>query len=56
MAAIEEGRICVVTRGRRAGQRVTITKIFRQGFVQARDDKGKERKYSIQHLEALGKK
>ncbi|HLC68273.1 MAG TPA: hypothetical protein VJH24_00405 [Candidatus Bilamarchaeaceae archaeon] len=36
MTAIEEGKVCVVTAGRRAGQKVEITKLLPHGFVQAR--------------------
>ena len=50
MAAIEEGRVCLLTHGRRAGQEVKISKIVDDNFVMVNDGK-KERKVSMQHLE-----
>jgi ribosomal protein L14E/L6E/L27E len=50
MPAIEEGRKCVVTVGRRKGEEVTITKILDKNFVMVKGAK-KERKVSISHLD-----
>jgi ribosomal protein L14E/L6E/L27E len=55
MAAIENGRECVVTAGRRTGAKVTISKIVGE-FAVVKDEKGKERKFLIKHLEPSGKK
>jgi ribosomal protein L14E/L6E/L27E len=53
MAAIEVGKKYVKTRGRKAGKVVTITKIVDQNFVMAKDEKGKEKRANILHLEPL---
>ncbi len=53
MAAIEVGKKYVKTRGRKAGTVVTITKVVDQNFVMAKDDKGKEKRSNITHLEPL---
>lgn len=50
MAAIEEGRTCIMKSGRRAGEEVTITKIIDDNFVMVKDKK-KERKVSVKHIE-----
>ncbi len=52
MAAIEEGRACIVKAGRRAGEKVTITKVLDKNFVMVKSEK-KERKVSIAHLEPV---
>ena len=61
MAAIESGRVCIVTSGRRAGKQVVITKVLQQAFVRAKftnvaPEKAKERKYSSAHLEPVNQK
>ena len=50
MPAIEEGRVCVMTAGRRKGEEVTVTKVLDDTFVMVKGEK-KERKVSIAHLE-----
>lgn len=54
MAAIEKGRVCVLKAGRRAEERVVITKV-EKGHVMVKDKKGKERKVSVKHLEPTEK-
>ncbi len=56
MAAIEKGRVCIITAGRRSGEKVVITKDIGTGFVMVQDKKGKERKVSIKHLDPTEKK
>lgn len=50
MPAIEEGRTCVMTAGRRKGEEVTITKVIDKNFVMVKGKK-KERKVSVSHIE-----
>ena len=50
MASIEEGRKCVITKGRRAGEEVTVSKLLDGNMVMIKGKK-KERKISIKHLE-----
>ncbi len=53
MSAIEVGRKCVKTRGRKAGESVTIVKVLDSNFVEVRDAKGKVKRCNVQHLEPL---
>jgi len=53
MSAIEVGRKCVKTRGRKAGETVTIVKVLDSNFVEARDSKGKVKRCNARHLEPL---
>ncbi|MCX6767467.1 MAG: 50S ribosomal protein L14e [Candidatus Micrarchaeota archaeon] len=53
MPAIEVGKKYVKTKGRKAGTVVTITKIVDSNFVTVRDEKGKEKRCNITHLEPL---
>jgi len=55
MAAIEVGRNCILTAGRRAGEEVVVTKMIDDNFVMVKTKKGKERKSSIRHLESAKK-
>lgn len=50
MTMMREGAVCVLTKGRRAGQTVTITKVVGEQFVVVKDGKGRERKSSVKHL------
>ena len=50
MPAIEEGRKCLLTTGRRKREEVTITKILDNNFVMVKGPK-KERKVAISHLD-----
>lgn len=56
MSFIHEGSHCILTKGRRAGKEVTITKVVGDSFVVVRDEKGKERKCSVMHLAPAGHK
>ena len=51
MSAFGVGHICIVMAGRRKGSEVKIEKVIEPCFVLAKDSKGKERKYSMKHLE-----
>ena len=55
MAAIEKGRVCIITTGRRSGEKVVISAI-EKGYAMVKDKKGKERKVSVKHLEPTEKK
>ncbi len=55
MPAIEPGRICVLTIGRRKGE-VTVTKLVGDVFALVKDAKGIERKVNIRHLQPVEKK
>jgi large subunit ribosomal protein L14e len=50
MPAIEVGRKCLLTAGRRRGEEVTITKVIDNNFVMVKGAK-KERKVSVSHLD-----
>jgi large subunit ribosomal protein L14e len=53
MPAIQAGRKCIKTRGRKAGQVVTVTKLLEGGFVEVQDEKGKTKRCNLSHLEPL---
>ncbi|MGC8851162.1 MAG: KOW motif-containing protein [Candidatus Micrarchaeia archaeon] len=53
MPAIEPGKKCLKTRGRKAGQEVTVVKVIDANFVEVKDAKGKTKRCNIQHLEPL---
>lgn len=53
MSAIEPGRSCILTNGRRAGTQVKITKVLDANFVEVQLPNGKTRKCNVQHLEPL---
>ena len=53
MSAIEVGRKCVKTRGRKTGETVTVVKLIDANFVDVRDSKGKVKRCNILHLEPL---
>jgi ribosomal protein L14E/L6E/L27E len=55
MAAIEKGRICKLTSGRRAGEEVVITKVVTENFALVKTRDGKERKAAIRMLEPTSK-
>ena len=53
MAAIETGRKCMKTAGRKAGEEVTVTKTIDANFVEVRDAKGKVKRCNVSHLEPI---
>mgnify|MGYP001616880986 CR=1 FL=1 len=53
MSAIEVGRKCVKTRGRKTGETVTVVKVLDANFVEVRDSKGKVKRCNVLHLEPL---
>lgn len=52
MAAIEEGEKCIISKGRKAGEEVVVSKLLENNFVLVKGEK-KERKVSINHLEPV---
>ncbi|NYZ74764.1 50S ribosomal protein L14e [Candidatus Micrarchaeota archaeon] len=53
MPAIEAGKKCLKTRGRQAGQEVTVVKVIDANFVEVKDAKGKVKRCNVLHLEPL---
>jgi len=53
---IEIGHTYIVKAGRRKNEEVSVTKIIDGNFVFAKTKKGKERKFSMLHLEPMPKK
>lgn len=53
MAAIQVGRTCIKTRGRKTGETVTVTKVIDANFVEVKDAKGKVKRCNMAHLEPL---
>ena len=51
MAAIKEGRVCVILKGKFAGSEVKITKILDNNFVEVAFKSGKTKKMNVLHLE-----
>lgn len=52
MSAIKVGRVCIKTRGRDAGEKVVITKVIDENFVEIKSEsRKKERRCAIRHLE-----
>jgi len=56
MPAIENGRICILTAGRRKGEEVMVTKMVTDSFVLVVNKKGKERKCAVAHLQPTERK
>jgi large subunit ribosomal protein L14e len=56
MAAIEKGSICIKTRGRNAGKKVTVTAIEKDGFVIIEAEKMKKKRCNPKHLFPTGEK
>lgn len=52
-SVIQVGKKAVRTKGRKAGEEVTVTKIIDANFVMVKDKKGKEKRCNIAHLEFL---
>ncbi|MDP3742173.1 MAG: 50S ribosomal protein L14e [Candidatus Micrarchaeota archaeon] len=53
MSSIQVGRKCIKTKGRKAGQTVTITKLIDRNLVEITDSKGKAKKCNVMHLEPI---
>ncbi len=51
MAAIQVGRKCVKTKGRKAGETMEIVKVIDKNFVEVKDEKGKVKRCNMLHLE-----
>ncbi len=56
MPAIEVGSVCVKIRGRKAGKRVTVVGIEKDGFVLVEGEKMKKKKCNPRHLFPTGEK
>lgn len=50
MAAIPPGRICIKTRGKNAGKEVVVKRVEKP-FVIVENEKGKEQRVSLKHIE-----
>jgi len=55
MAVIEKGRVCIMTKGRRSGEEVVVTKVVTENFALIKTKDGKERKAAIRMLEPTSK-
>ncbi len=53
MGAIEAGKKCIKTRGRKAGQTVTVVRLVDRNFAEVKDAKGKVKRCNVQHLEPV---
>ena len=53
MPAIEAGRECVKTAGRKAGEKVTVVKLLDKNYAEVKDAKGKVKKCNLMHLEPV---
>ncbi|MBI2444921.1 50S ribosomal protein L14e [Candidatus Micrarchaeota archaeon] len=53
MAAIDVGRKCILLRGRKAGETVTVSKLIDKHFVEVTDAKGKQKRVNMAHIEPL---
>lgn len=51
--AFKVGKKAVKTKGRKAGQEVTVTKVIDKNFVEVKDAKGKTKRCNVMHLELL---
>lgn len=52
MSAIQVGRVCVKLTGRDAGEKIVITKVIDEQYVEVKSPKRKNpRKCAIRHLE-----
>jgi ribosomal protein L14E/L6E/L27E len=47
---IQAGKHYILSKGRRAGQKVTISKVVDERYVVVKTEKGTERKCSVNHL------
>ncbi len=52
-SVVQVGKKAVRTKGRKAGEEVTVTKIVDKNFVMVKDKKGKEKRCNITHLEFI---
>lgn len=55
MSLIQEGRVCVITKGADAGKEVVIKQVVDKNFVIITGEKVKERKSNVKHLEPINK-
>ena len=53
MAAVGEGKVCILKFGKNSGEEVTITKVLDDHFVMVKGKKGKEKRANIKHLEPV---
>lgn len=53
MRVFDVGEKCLKVAGRKAGERVTVTKVVDRNFVEVEDGKGKKKRCNIRHLEPL---
>ena len=53
MSALQIGRKCVKTTGRKAGQTFEIVRVIDHSFVEVKDSKGKVKRCNAMHLEPI---
>ncbi len=53
MQTISVGTKCVRIAGRKAGSKVTVSKVVDMNFVMVKDESGKEKRCNVKHLEPL---
>ena len=53
MPAMQIGRECVKTSGRKAGEKMTVVKVIDSNYVEVKDAKGKVKKCNVKHLEPV---
>ncbi|MEM0372585.1 MAG: 50S ribosomal protein L14e [archaeon] len=56
MALIEEGRVCVITRGADAGKSAVIKSVADKNFVIIAGEHVKERRINVKHIEPINAK
>jgi ribosomal protein L14E/L6E/L27E len=53
VSVIQQGKQYTLTKGRRAGEKVIVSKVVDERFVVIKTQKGKERKCSVNHLNPI---
>jgi ribosomal protein L14E/L6E/L27E len=53
MHAIAVGTKCARIAGRKAGEKVTVTKVIDSNYVEVQGEKGKPKRVNVKHLEPL---
>jgi large subunit ribosomal protein L14e len=56
MGLIEQGRVCIITKGADAGEEVVVKQVVDKNFVIISGETVKERRANIRHLEPTGRK
>ncbi len=53
MQALSVGTKCIRIAGRKAGEKVSVTKIIDSSFVEVQGEKGKPKRANVKHLEPI---